>query len=417
MRRLATIALAGLAFTLAPPTVARDVFQGDGTSRVEWRAVFSSPDDDWINDLVPLGDGSFLAVGFLGRNDAAPRPTDWRALAARLAADGSVLARHEYGAGGGIDAFWAAQPSADGRIAFSGFTTRIGAGGIDAWTLLAERDGTIARENAFGGRGYDRATDIAAADDGGFLLVGQADLGGASGFEVLVVKTDAGGIEQWRRTYGGPGRDRGFYIERTPDGAYVLAGGTGTEEDAAVFALKIDAEGRELWRRVVDAPGGNDVNHGLAVHPDGRILLVGYTQSWGARVHDMLAITLAEDGRVLTHEVFGGRDDDRVMMGRIDASGRAWLVGYTRSLGAGDWDLFLARLDRDGRFEPYVTRFGGPADDHGTTVLPLADGSLLLGGYAQGLDAGGQDAFVMRITAPEWMQPTRAMRKRRIATE
>jgi hypothetical protein len=406
------LALAAAGFLVATTVSgAQDVFTGDGSSQVLWRQVFASPQEDWINDVISLPDGSVLAVGFLGRDDAAQRPSDWRALAARLGADGQVLARHEYGAGGGIDAFWAVQPSGE-RFGFGGFTTRIGGGGIDAWIAVTELDGTIVRENGYGGRGYDRATDIATAADGGFVLVGQTDSFGAGERDVWLVKTDATGIEQWRKTYGGAGLDRGFYIERTGDDGFVIAGVTGRDGDVDVLALKVDRDGRELWRRVVGAPGGNDINHGLALHADGRILLTGYTQSWGARVHDMLAITLAPDGEVLRHEVFGGADDDRVMMARIDAAGRGWLTGYTKSAGAGGWDLFVARVDPSGVFEPFLATFGGPADDHGAAILPLADGTLVVAGYAQ-LGSSGQDAFVMRIAAPRWTKRRDSSMQRR----
>ena len=41
-------------------------------------------------------------------------------------------------------------------------------------------------------------------------------------------------------------------------------------------------------------------------------------------------------------------------------------------------------------------------DDHGTAVLPLGDGSLLVAGYSTGLGAGGQDAFVLKLRSPQW---------------
>jgi hypothetical protein len=113
--------------------------------------------------------------------------------------------------------------------------------------------------------------------------------------------------------------------------------------------------------------------------------------------------------------MFGGRDDDRGMLARLDPRGRAWITGYTKSAGAGGWDLFIARLDEQGRFEPHLTTFGGTGDDHGTVAVPLTDDSLLVAGYAQGLGGGGQDAFVMRVTVPKWTKPTRAMRKQTIA--
>jgi hypothetical protein len=232
----------------------------------------------------------------------------------------------------------------------------------------------------------------------------------SAGRDVLIVKTGDDGIERWRRTFGGPGNDVALYLEPTADGGFVV---TGTV-DGDVLTMKLDRHGNESWTRVVGAPEGNDIPHALTVHQDGRIQIAGYTQSWGSTVHDLLALTLAPDGAVVRHEILGGPDDDRAMSSALDGDGRTWITGYTRSAGAGGWDVFLTRLDRDGSFEGYVTTFGGSGDDHGTAVLPLEDGSLLLAAYSTSVGAGRQDALLARVTAPSWRAPHPRFNRRRI---
>ena len=78
---------------------------------------------------------------------------------------------------------------------------------------------------------------------------------------------------------------------------------------------------------------------------------------------------------------------------------------------AGGQDLLLARLDSQGSFEPSAITIGGPADDHGTALLPLADGSILLAGYSRGLGEGGEDAFVLRLTRPAFDRPNAAFKR------
>jgi hypothetical protein len=41
----------------------------DGSVRVLWQRVFASPADDWINDIVAMHDGTFMAVGYLNRQE------------------------------------------------------------------------------------------------------------------------------------------------------------------------------------------------------------------------------------------------------------------------------------------------------------------------------------------------------------
>ena len=102
-----------LTATAAPePTLA----VADGVAEIRWLRTFASDKDDWINDIVPLHDGRFLAVGFLNRLDGSP-PSDWRALTVKLGEDGAIAWSREYGHGGGIDAFWSAREATGARAA------------------------------------------------------------------------------------------------------------------------------------------------------------------------------------------------------------------------------------------------------------------------------------------------------------
>jgi hypothetical protein len=411
--RAAAAALGAMALLAAAAPVQAADLPSDGSSKALWTLRFASPQNDWINQILPLRDGAFLALGFLGREDGNDR-SDWRALAVKFTGEGKVVWRKEYGAGAGRDAFWTAVEAPDGRIFATGFTDRVGSGGLDAWVAVLGADGDLMGETAAGGPGYDRATDIAPAADGGFVAAGFTTVEGR-GRDFLLVKVDGQGREAWRRTIGGPKDDTALYIEPARGGGFIIAGGSDETGDGDVLMMQVDEEGREVWRRAVGEPGGVDVPHNLLVLADGAIMASGYTESWGSRGHDMLALTLSPDGEVLRHEVFGGPEDDRVMVSGLDPQGRVWLTGYTRSAGAGGWDVFLTRLGRDGGFEGGISTFGGPADDNGTAVLPLGDGTALVAAYTRSLDPdSGEDALVMRVSAPDWSKPAAGFRKRRI---
>lgn len=396
---LASLILASAVSVLAAAQPSPLAIAGDPSARILWHRVFASPGDDWINDLVPLRDGSILAVGFLNRVDGDP-PSDWRGLAAAVGADGHVGATSEYGAGGGIDALWTMVEAADGTRAYAGFTTRIGAGGINGWSLMARADGSILKENAHGGGGYDRFTDLAAAPDGYVFLGHSQAQGEMVRRRVFIVKTDRSGLPVWERIIDGPDSYGALYIEPAGDGGFVIAGGIAAGEESDILVLKVDADGKELWRRSVGAAGTPDVNHGLVVRPDGRILVVGYSMSWGARGNDMLAATLSPSGAVVRREMLGGAGDDRPILAKAGPDGRVWIVGRTSSAGAGGSDLIVTGLDPDGSFDGSALTVGGALDDVGTAIHPLAGGSLLVAGYSLNLGRGGEDAFVMRIARP-----------------
>lgn len=368
-----------------------------GGAKILWLKTFASENDDWINDIVPLKDGTYMAAGFLNRADGDP-PSDWKALAAKLTDKGEILWSHEYGAGGAIDAFWSVDEMEDSGLMFGGFSSRIGPGGINAYFAAASADGTLLKENAYGTPGYDRITSLAATPDG-FIGAGHAE--GQDGRDLFYIGVDKFGAELWRRAIAGKGANGALYIEPAGDGNFIVAGGTDETGDADILIVKIDAQGNELWRRTIGAPGTDDINHGLAVMPDGRIFVPGYTQSWGARERDFMAATMSANGDILSIETYGGPGDDHVILARFDEAGRVWMIGYTKSNGE-NWDVMLTQTDANGAFIDAVTLIGGALDDNGTAVQPLADGGALIAGYSNNLERGAQDAFVARLSAPEW---------------
>lgn len=398
---MAVLSLLALALAASPSPVLAII--GDPSARILWTRTFTSPGNDWINDLVPLPGGDILAIGFLNRIDEEGSPSDWRALAARIAPDGRVRAQHEYGEGSGIDAFWAAQIAPSGEQVLAGFTTRIGAKGINALATFTDAEGKLLTERAFGGDGYDRFTDVAPATDG-YVFLGHSEPADRPGHRRLfAVKTDRAGSPIWERVIGGPNSIAALYIEPAGDGGFIVAGGIDAgSDDSDILVLKLDADGREIWRQRVGGPGTSDVNHGLAVRPDGRILVVGYSQSWGARDNDILAATLSPDGKILKQEMYGGANDDRPILLKLGQNGRAWIAGYTKSGSVGGWDMIVTSLDESGSFEDRALIIGSPADDNGTAILPLADGSLIAAGYSRGLGSDSEDAFVVHIAKPAW---------------
>jgi hypothetical protein len=388
--------IAAVAASLAGADAPSLTVDGDEAAQLTWMQVISSPQNDWINDLILLRTGNIAAAGFVNRRDEPP--SDWSAVLAELAQDGSLVRRTDYGEGGGIDAFFGLLEAEERDRALAGFTTRIGHGGIDALSIIAGADGTVIREEAHGGAGYDRFTDVASAGDG-FVFLGHSQAEHSDKRRIFIVKTDRAGRKIWERIHVAPESWGALYIEPAPGGGFILAGGTSSGGNADMFAMKVDDEGREVWRKRAGTSDWNEINHGLVVRPDGRIVLVGYTNREGGP-NDVVAATLDKEGSLVRLERWGGSADDRAILARAGAGGRIWIVGHTASAGSGGDDAFVTSLDQEGSFEGAAVTIGGPEDDRGTAVLSLPDGSLAVAGYSNSLGPNGEDAFVAKLTEP-----------------
>lgn len=389
MRRMIGVCGAVLAISAQPARAELNVKVG--AADIIWSNAYGSAGEDWINDIVTTEEGGFLAVGFLNRVDGGA-PSDWRALASKFDADGAVSWTREFGLGGAIDAFWTAREREDGAFALGGLTTRVGPGGINAYVAIIASDGAILKENGYGTAGYDRITGIAPTADG-FIGAGHAE--GIDGRDVFLIGLDANGVEIWRRVFAEKGSNGALYVEPAGDGSFIVAGGTSPEGVADLLVMKVDARGEVIWRRAIGEPLTDEINHGLVALPDGRIVLAGYTNSWGAGEHDLMLAILSADGDILSIETIGGEGDERARSLKADSDGKLWIVGHTSSAGSEE-EAILVGAAADGSFDEGVIILGGEGADVASALLPLAGGDILIGGY-MGRNGAPPDAYVMRL--------------------
>lgn len=87
----------------------------------------------------------------------------------------------------------------------------------------------------------------------GFALCGTIADDSTGNIDAWLLRTDLNGNKLWDRSYGGALYDDAWQIERTPNGGFMLAGGsysyrTGTRHDDA-WLVKTDDSGRQIWNK------------------------------------------------------------------------------------------------------------------------------------------------------------------------
>jgi hypothetical protein len=150
------------------------------------------------------------------------------------------------------------------------------------------------------GHGFDWCKGSSAAADGGWILTGYSDCNDM--MDVVVVKTDSLGDEQWLTSFGNkPFYEYGNAVCQVADGGYVIAGMTKamvrpTEYnkrtyDNDIYLAKLNAEGAIVWDKTIGGQGAEWAN---AVHmsPDGDFLMVGHSDGGAAGSLDVLLIRI-----------------------------------------------------------------------------------------------------------------------------
>jgi len=222
-------------------------------------------------------------------------------------------------------------------------------------------------------------TSIAVAPDGNIYIAGGDT---ALGHDVFVAKLDNNGDLIWYKTIGDSGRRSALMkLAVTSDGHIYVTGfisrlDAGMSIDA--FVAKLDGNGNLVWYKTI---GGSldDYGYAVAVAPDGSVYVVGLTASYSIGWYDVFVAKLDSSGNLLWFRTIGGSDNDWGYNIGVAPDGSIYVVGSTRSFGAGDYDVFVAKLNSNGELLWFKT-IGTTSYDEGFNIIVAPDGGLYIVG-------------------------------------
>ena len=300
-----------------------------------------------------------------------------------------------------------------------------------------------------GGTGLDQGNGIAVDSTHNVYVTGftqstnfptagpfQATLSGASTADTFVTKLNSTGSALVYSTYlGGNGNDYSAAIAVDGSGSTYITGRTDSTNFPTApqflpiqatnqggfdaFVTKLDPSGSALIYSTYLGgnpafPAANDGGTGIAVDGSGNAYVVGSTDSaafvsspgavqtiYGGGINDLFILTINPDGTALGYATYlGGSGEDRGTAIAVDASGNAYVTGYTNSTNfplssgtktqpifAGVYDAFFVKLNSAGTMLLHSTYLGGSGDDRGAAIAVKANAG------------GGYDAYVAGATA------------------
>ncbi len=291
--------------------------------------------------------------------------------------------------------------TSDGAYIIAGHTSSFGAGGMDIWMIRTDAGGNEIWRKTFGGKGDEFVTSVQQTSDDGYIMVGITSSYGAGGRDLWMIKTDAMGYKEWDKTFGGSWDDGGISVRQTWDGGYIATGATGSFGPSAVWLIKTDAMGYKEWEKTLYSEGDvGEMSTGSSVLQtnDG-----GYIVAGDSSRGNVLLFKTDARGNKQWQKILGGLAIDS---SSVNANSRilqtfdgGYIIdSYTSTEGAGGMDLWLIKTDASGT-ETWNKTYGGAGDDSGTTIQQTNDGGYILTGQTSSYGDGGMDLWMIKIDA------------------
>jgi uncharacterized delta-60 repeat protein len=335
--------------------------------------------------------------------------------------DGDGIARTPVGTGKEFCYALAVQP--DGKIVAAGSSrTSNSNGGDDQFVVARYRaDGSL--DTDFHSRGFlvesvyaqDHALDVAIQPDGKIVAAGYTSTAAQSDIAVARFNPSSG-TDNTFNTYGhrtisiGSGYDVATAVAIQPDGKILLAGytGNGLNDDIVLLRLLTNGASDTSFGSggviTVALGSGDDRAEGMALQPDGKIVLAGQASD-GANTDFVLLRFNADgtpdpafgmDGKVLVD--FGSADAEAYEVA-IQPDGRIIAAGYYHDYNPPMLQFAVARLEANGTLD---TTFGndgmalvdtGGITGYGMGMALQADGRIVMAGVADNVSTVAQFAL------------------------
>lgn len=346
---------------------------------IEWQKTFGGSSFDEAEKIIQTSDGGYIMAGWSSSND------------------GDASGNH-------------------------------GPGDTDCWIIKMDPVGNVQWKKMIGGTKWEDALTIKQTTDGGYIIGGHTsskdgDLPGnhADSYDALVIKLDQSGNIQWIKNLGGAEYDAIISVELTPDGGYILAGYTssnngdvaGFHGDQDAWIVKLSNTGNIQWQKCIGGTS-RDGAWSITNSPDGGYTFTGHTASTDGDIvfnhgeRDIMVGKLDAAGNIRWIKTFGGSRGEWSNSITPAPGGGYVIAGYAFS-GNGDLsanyglnDIWIIKINEQGNLQ-WQKSYGGSDFEDPYYIAPASDGGYVVAGRTRSVDGditvtyGFNDYWILKL--------------------
>ncbi|MGB3480212.1 MAG: S8 family serine peptidase, partial [bacterium] len=304
------------------------IIKTDYLGNMLWRKSYSG---SYGYSIQQTSDGGYITTGLSG--------VGGQLRLIKTNADGDVLWTKDYG---GLEGN-CVQQTADNGYIIAGTALP-----MDFWVIKTDTLGDTLWTRKFDRGQTDEANYVQQTTDGGYIVTGFSQHPETNKDSLWLIRLDSAGDTLWTKF---PCTEKGHCVQQTTDGGYIIFGVT---DPSNALLVKTDASGDLVWDNVYGCSW-------ISCHSGQQTIDGGYicgTKKFASGNSDDFWLFKTDSlGNLLWSETYGGVSTDIGYDVKQTTDNGYIFVGYTKSFGAGGYDIMLVKTDSSGYapMEPDIT--------------------------------------------------------------
>ncbi len=304
------------------------------------------------------------------------------------------ITRYTNGAGGHPEEGHSITTDNSGNIYVTGKAYESGMGGNNIVTIKYNSAGVQQWAIIYNGPGNtgDSGESI-ILDNAGNICVTGYSMGSGTAYDCVTIKYNSGGTQLWLQRYNGPGNldDFPVLIKADNSGNVYITGSTRSSmSDPDYATIKYNSSGVQQWAARYDGPGSDslDFANSLAIDPAGNVYVTGES---GSLINpDYATVKYNSNGVQQWAQRYNGTGNsyDYGHSIAVDISGNVFITGSSIGSGTG-LDCATIMYNNSG-VQQWLQGYNGPGNsiDGGLVVAVDNAGNVIVGGGSTGSGTG-----------------------------
>tara|TARA_Y100000004_G_scaffold153380_1_gene177048 strand:- start:3086 stop:4432 length:1347 start_codon:yes stop_codon:yes gene_type:complete len=260
------------------------------------------------------------------------------------------------------------------------------------------RDASIAKYDLFGVLQWQRTLGGSAADEGRGIAVDSSDniyITGVTDNAGLIAKYNTSGVIQWQRKLGGSAQGYGIAIDSS-DNVYIC----GSAGSNGILIAKYDSSGTIQGHRFLSGSGGgSDYGYGIAIDSSDNVYISGQTNNIGAGDYDLVIAKYNSSLQIQWQRILGDsvKEESTKHGIAVDSSGNVYVTGYSATSG-NTTSLIVAKYNTSGSIQWQISLSTTNKAALGNSIEVDNSGNVYVGGSTNNTSSGqGYDILIAKL--------------------